>query len=111
MPPTETDTYLVMDDFAQHGRSWVETDEHHTDRETVLCHLMEGQFHDPVRIVGFNTSEGWSRDVSEDIADELRQRCALRGEIPEYLASFIDRYSAPSAIQLVLPMLQGGLWR
>jgi hypothetical protein len=29
-------------------------------------------------VVAFNTAEGWSRDVSEEIADELRQRLALQ---------------------------------
>jgi hypothetical protein len=29
-----------------------------------------------VRVIGFNVAEGWSRDVSQDVAHELRQRCA-----------------------------------
>jgi hypothetical protein len=53
---------------------------------------MEGQYSSPVRIVSFNTSEGWSRDVSEEVAEELRQRCADRGEVPPYLEDFLDRY-------------------
>jgi len=32
--------------------------------------------------LAFNTAEGWSRDVTDEIADELRPRCAERGEIP-----------------------------
>ena len=28
---------------------------------------------DPARVVAFNTSEGWSQDVSTDIAQELRR--------------------------------------
>jgi hypothetical protein len=28
----------------------------------------------PVRVIGFNTAEGWSRDVSEVVAFELRVR-------------------------------------
>jgi hypothetical protein len=35
----------------------------------------------PVRIVAFNTAEGWSRDVTEEIATELAQACADRSEI------------------------------
>jgi hypothetical protein len=34
------------------------------------------------RTLAFNTAEGWSRDVTDEIADELRARCAERGEIP-----------------------------
>lgn len=32
--------------------------------------MPEGQYNNPVR-VGFNTGEGWTRDVSEDVADEI----------------------------------------
>jgi hypothetical protein len=45
----------------------------------VIRHLLEGQYSNPVRIVGFNTAEGWSRDVSEDVAKELRSRCDAEG--------------------------------
>ena len=38
-------------------------------RETLIRDLMD--YSSPVRIVAFNTSEGWSRDVTMDIADEV----------------------------------------
>ncbi|WP_063685482.1 hypothetical protein [Bradyrhizobium stylosanthis] len=104
VPGSERDTYLVLDDFgARLGRAWPETDEEHTDRDTLLRHLMEGQYSNPVRIVSFNTSEGWSRDASEDIADELHQRCM--GEIPVHLEDFIGRNAGSKVLQLSLPML------
>ena len=85
--------YLVLDDFGEIGRSWRETDEDATDLETVITDLLDGQYNDPVRIVGFNTAEGWARDVSEDIADEIRRRCDLRmAEVPAQLKTFIDRH-------------------
>jgi hypothetical protein len=38
-------------------------------------------------------AEGWVRDVSEDVARELRQRCAdRRRELPESLQRFVERY-------------------
>jgi len=40
---------------------------------------VNGQYRNPVRIVTFNTTEGWSRDVTVDIADELRRRYAEFG--------------------------------
>jgi hypothetical protein len=46
----------------------------------------------PVRIVAFNTAEGWSRDVSFEIAGELVERCAERGEIPACLRDILRRY-------------------
>jgi len=51
----------------------------HTDRLTMIRHLLEGQYPSPVRIVAFNTAEGWSRDVTEEIAAELAQTRADRG--------------------------------
>jgi hypothetical protein len=64
---TDREIYLVLDDFGRLGRACCETDEEHTDRETLIRHLMEGQYSRPVRIVAFNTAEGWSRDVTAEI--------------------------------------------
>ena len=69
----DRDIYLVLDDFgARDGRAWRET----SDRETVIQCLLAGEFSDPIRIIVFNTVEGWCRDVTEDIADEVRRRYA-----------------------------------
>jgi len=98
----DQDIYLVFNDFGRLGRAWPETDEEHTDRDVVMQHLFEGQYSDPIRVVSFNTAEGWSRDVSEDFADELRNRCMWeRGEIPPYLEGFIHRH-VDGAVQLSL---------
>src|ERR1700749_4514665 len=71
----DQDIYLVLDDFGRLGRSWREMDEQSTDRPAVIQDLLEGQYNNPVRVIAFNTAEGCSRDVSEDIADELAQLC------------------------------------
>jgi hypothetical protein len=69
----DRDIYLVLDQFdAQIGRAWRETDEEDTDFETLVRHLLEDQYSNPVRVVAFNTAEDWSRGVSDDVADELR---------------------------------------
>ncbi len=87
----EQDTYLVLDDFGPRlGRSWRETDEHGASRERLIRDLIEGEYNSPVRIVAFNTAEGWSRDVTVDIADELRRRYAEFGEIPDSILAFTD---------------------
>jgi hypothetical protein len=70
--PDDRDIYLVLDEFGGRlGRAWRETDEGRADREIVITDLMTGQYGDPVRVVAFNTAQGWSRDVTNDIADEL----------------------------------------
>ena len=68
------DIYLVLDDFGPLGRAWRETDEAGADRTTLVRNLLDGQYEDPVCIVAFNTAEGWSRDVTQEIADEVRRR-------------------------------------
>jgi hypothetical protein len=47
----------------------------------VISDLFSGQHSNPVRIVALNTAQGWSRDVTVEIADELRPRCAEQDEI------------------------------
>ncbi|WP_314963942.1 hypothetical protein [Bradyrhizobium cosmicum] len=69
------DVYIVLEDFGGRlGRAWSETAEEDGNRSTLLGHLIEGHYFRPARIVAFNTTEGWSRDVTAIIADELRRR-------------------------------------
>jgi hypothetical protein len=59
--------YLALNGFGgRFGWTWHETDVAHT----------------PVRIVAINTTEGWFRDASNEIAAELAHACADRGETP-----------------------------
>ena len=101
------DVFLVLDQFGGRlGRAWRETDEEDTDYNTLIRHLLEGQCNNPVRVVAFNTDEGWSRDVSDDVADELRERCAESGEeIPIFLLDFLERHDTGTPVQLPLPMV------
>ncbi|MGA8898757.1 hypothetical protein [Bradyrhizobium sp.] len=85
----DQDTYLVLDDFGRTGRAWRETDEGATDRETLILNLLSGEYKNPVRIVTFNTAEGWSRDVTVDVADEVRRRLVECGEISESILAFL----------------------
>ena len=102
VPGIDRDICLVLDDFGHIGCAWRETDVEETDFETVITNLLDGQFNNPVRVIAFNTAEGWSRDVSEVVALELRVRCANQGrELPESLEQFVERYeSAPTRREL-----------
>jgi hypothetical protein len=91
---TDRDIYLVLDHFGILGRVWREADDGETDRATLIRHLLEGQYDDPIRIVAFNIAEGWSRDVTDEIATELRKHCADRGETPVSLQEFLDEHGA-----------------
>jgi hypothetical protein len=94
VPKDEDQTvYLVLDDLGQNGVVWPEAEGEMTDLETVTRDLLEGQYRNPIRVVGFNTAEGWSQDVSADIAHDLRHRCDLQmRDIPFHLQDFVDRY-------------------
>jgi len=87
----DQDTYLVLDDFGGRlGCSWRDTDADSADRETLIRELLNGQYSNPVRIVAFNTSEVWSRDVTVEIADELRRRYVEFGEVPDSVLDFME---------------------
>jgi len=86
----DCDTYVVLNDFGSFGRAWCEADEQGADRTTLFRRLMEGQYSHPVRIVAFNTAEGWSRDVTVDIADELRRRFPEYDEVPRSVQEFVE---------------------
>jgi hypothetical protein len=58
--------YLVLDDFGELGRAYRETDAAQADLRTIVADLLSGQYRHPLRVVAFNTAEGWARDVSAD---------------------------------------------
>ena len=90
IPDFDIDVYLVLDDFGNLGRAYRETDEEASDRDTIVRNLISGEYKKPVRVVAFNTSEGWARDVTEDTAraviDEARRRgTLLHGAIVDFV--------------------------
>jgi hypothetical protein len=87
---TNQDTYLVLEDFGHMGCCWREIDAQSTNREALIRDLVEGQYGRPVRIIAFNAGEGWSRDVTSDIAGELRRRYVEFGEVSESILDFMD---------------------
>jgi hypothetical protein len=92
MVPAETghDTYLVLEDLGRFGRVWRETAEANANHETLIRDQLDDQYSRPMRIVAFNTAEGWSRDVTVDIADELRRRFAECDYVPVSVEEFLD---------------------
>jgi hypothetical protein len=102
----DRDVCLVVSDFGRRGSANCETDVEATDLETVIQDLLDGQYSKPVRVVSFNTAEGWSRDISADVAQELRRRCGLEmRDIPSNILDFIERYEAASPRQLTLRLV------
>jgi hypothetical protein len=96
----------VVDDFGRYGRAYRETDVEKADLETVIIDLLDGQYNNPIRIIGFNTAEGRSQDVSADVADELRRRCDLQlRDIPSSILDFVERHAGQVDRQLALRLV------
>ncbi len=93
VPGFDVAVHVVLDDFGKAGRAYRETDEAQASSETVIDDLLTGQYNNPVRVVAFNTSEGWSRDVSEDVAREVVRRVAGSGRpLAASLRQFVQTY-------------------
>ncbi|MDQ8726128.1 hypothetical protein [Bradyrhizobium sp. LHD-71] len=94
VPSSNRTVYMVEDDLGNLGRVFAETDSDHSDRETTLSDLYGGQYNDPVRVVAFNTDEGWSRDVSQEFAAEIQRRADREHrELAVSLADFVEFYT------------------
>ena len=83
VPGSEPAVYMVIDNLGKLGSARL-------TRTQRITKLSSGIFlaanSNPVRVVSFNTTEGWSRDVSAEIAEDLQQRCDLEDkELPESL--------------------------
>ena len=103
IPDFDIDVYLVLDDFGKLGRAYRETDEEASDRDTVVRNLISGEYKKPVRVVAFNTSEGWARDVTEDTAraviDEAqRSGSLLYGAVVDFVERATGEIVPPSLL-------------
>ena len=98
-PSEDITVYLVLNDYGKLGSAYVETDPAEADRESIIRNFLSGQYGNPVRVVAFNTAEGWSWDVSEDIAREVLQRAIEADEnLGEDTKRFIDRHMVAPTI-------------
>jgi hypothetical protein len=102
----EQTAYIVVDDLGSVGRSYRETGADRADLEAIIMGMLEGQYSNPIRVVGFNTAEGWSKDVSAEVAHAVRYRCDLQmRDVPFYLEEFVERHEGRyHDVQLPLPI-------
>jgi hypothetical protein len=99
--------YLVLNDHGQFGIAYDETDPAEADRETIIRNFLTGHYSDALRVVAFNTAEGWSRDVSEDIAGEVLERAFDADDnLSEDTKRFIDRHVTPGEKRPPAPSLR-----
>jgi hypothetical protein len=98
LPNNDVDFYLVIEGFGDRGPSFLETDVAQADRATIVSNMISGEYRDPLRVVAFNTVEGWSRDVSEEIAyDVLDRAYDPATTLSAGAKRFIDLHVTPSA--------------
>jgi hypothetical protein len=94
VPKADGTVYIVLDDFGSIGCSYRETDINDCDRASVVNDLLQGQFHNPVRVIAFNTTEGWSADASEEIARAVLEHARAEGEtLPSKVQAFCERHT------------------
>jgi len=92
IPGFDIDVYLVLDDFGKLGRAYRETDEEASDRDTIIRNLISGEYKNPVRVVAFNTAEGWARDVTRDTARAVIEEARRRGTLLHgAVVDFVER--------------------
>ncbi len=83
--------YQVLEDFGKLGRAWREIDESKADEQSIIEGILSGEYENPIRIVAFNTEEGWSRDATEDIAGKVLDAAKSQGCASAATREFIKR--------------------
>ena len=90
---TDHTVYIVLDDLGPIGMAWRGVDVERISMDIVINDLLDGQYCDPVRVIGFNVAAGWSRDVSADVVRGVRKRCRnQRRQLPTGLQRFVERH-------------------
>ena len=91
VPEFDLVVHVVLDEMGTAGRVYRETDEERAGLDTVIDDFLTGQFNSPVRAVAFNTAEGWSLDISEDVAWEVLRRATNEGrKLPTSTYDFVE---------------------
>ena len=107
-PSDDVTVYLVLNNYKT-GLAYVETAPAEADRETIIRNFLSGQYSNALRVVAFNAAEGWSRDVSEDIAGEVLDRAFDADDnLSDDTKRFINRHMTPGEKRPPAPSLRRG---
>jgi hypothetical protein len=82
--------HIVLNDFGE-KRAFLETDEAEADEWTIVSNILNGEYSNPVRVVAFNIAEGWSRDVTDDIARAVIERGRSENQFSKVGKEFVER--------------------
>jgi hypothetical protein len=97
----DTTGYIVLNDFGKFGNAYVETDEGEADESAVVSDIISGAHSNPLRVVAFNTHEGWSRDVTEDLARKILGLNRQGTPLGEAAREFVERVTGESPVVAV----------
>ena len=94
-------TYQVLDDLGKYGHVWSELAETEANEETIVQWIIAGQFKYPLRVIAFNTEEGWSRDVTAEIAWNILELNHRGMPIGEVAREFVRRVTGENPVATV----------
>ena len=101
-PDDSATTYLLLDEMTnQRVNIWPEIAADEANEATIVQWIIEGLFSRPIKIVAFNTDDGWSRDVTHEIATkllDLNQNGVALGAVAR---EFVERVTGQSATVIV----------
>lgn len=92
----DAEVFLIEADVIRDGKRepyFAERDSAQTGRADTIADIVAGQVENVRRVYCFNPFEGWSRDVSEDMARDVLA-CALHegGTIQRDLREFLEQH-------------------
>ena len=99
---SENTTYLLLDEMTnQRASIWPEISADEANEATIVQWIIEGQFSRPVKIVAFNTEDGWSRDVTQEIATKLLDLNSNGVALSAAAREFVERLTGQPATAIV----------
>ena len=96
-PINERTVYLVLDDLGKRGRVWREIEEARANEEAIIDDILSGQYERPLRVVAFEIDDGWSHDVTKEIAAKLLDAGRTGRSLGDGAWEFIERVIAGAA--------------
>ena len=100
-PALSVTVYIVLNDFGPLGRAYVETDEAQADDATIVENILTGQYSHPLRVVAFNTAEGWSRDVTHGMAWRILELNRRGTPLGAAARDFVERITGNAPVVAV----------
>jgi len=92
LAPSHDPVYLVLCDYGKLGSAYVETPSVSTERD-VVENILRGEYDRPLEVTAFDIGEGWSRDVSEDVAGRVVERARSENrKLAEGAKSFVEKH-------------------